>query len=186
MDPTIIAALIGGGATVVAALIAVRASRNGRPQPPDPSTTDGPPRRPRSPSAPHQGVTDFWLQYQQLAQTEFPALSLVEPRPRPANSDWPQFTNDVGRGRYLIHKWSEGFVDLTVEGTAQAVDDLRARNRAILSSDMEVVRTTQSASFRLTVPKIDRFGDFAKQRAAVRAGLAAVVRLLALAPRIQA
>ena len=76
-------------------------------------------------------------------------------------------------------------MELTINGAGDAVDRIRAENQAILPSDMEVVRTTKSASIRIKDPPIDRFENFVKQLEAVRAGLAAAVRLLALAPRIQ-
>ncbi len=84
-----------------------------------------------------------------------------------------------------VHKWSEAFVDLEIQGAGEAVDQIRAQNQAVLPPDMEVVRTTKSASIRVKVPRVDRFGDFTPQREAVEAGLAAAVRLLALSSKIK-
>jgi hypothetical protein len=206
VDNTILASLIGAGATIVAALLGLAAVLWSR-RPPrtiDDTRDEGHNYKPpvritardqvreatasevvKSQSVPHDGVTKFWLQYWQCVQSEFPVLSMNRPDKVPAGSDWPQFRNaGMGGGVYIIHKWREGFVDLTIPGAGDAVDQIRAQNQAALVSDMEVVRTSKSASIRLTVPPLDRFGDFERQRAKVREGLGAAARLLALVPKI--
>lgn len=136
---------------------------------------------------PHAAVTQFWSDYWHLACAEFPQLQMKQPGKIPAESDWPQFRNpELGPGRRIVHKLADGLVDLEIGSAGGIVEQIAARNGEVLKGELEVVRTGKSASVRLRVPKVDRFGDLSSQLAAVRAGLSAASRLLALSSRIEA
>ena len=135
---------------------------------------------------PHEGVTKFWLQYWECLTSEFPTLAMKRPAGVPAGSDWPQFRPpELASGRRIVHKWAEGLVDLEIEGAGKLVDVLRAKTLSVLPSDMKIVRTGKSASVRIEVRRVDRFGDFLNQVEAVRLGLRAVVRLLSVSQMIE-
>jgi hypothetical protein len=136
---------------------------------------------------PHAAVTQFWSDYWHLACAEFPQLQLKQPDQTPAESDWPQFRNsELGPGRRIVHKLADGVVDLEIGSAGAIVEQIAARNAEVVKGELEVVRTGKSASVRLRVPKVDRFGDLSSQLSAVRAGLSAASRLLALSSRIEA
>jgi hypothetical protein len=135
---------------------------------------------------PHEAVTQFWLRYWELVVSEFPALVMKQPNNIPADSDWPQFKNpQLGPNRRIIHKLQDGFVDLEIRSAAGLLEELRRRNHSLLSQGLDIVKTGKSASVRIYVKKMDRFGDFFNQIEAAREGLHAAVRLLSLASSIK-
>ena len=135
---------------------------------------------------PHAAVTKFWSNYWHLASAEFPQLQMKQPGRVPAESDWPQFRNPaLGPGRRIVHKLADGVVDLEIGSAGNIVEQIAARNGEILKGGFEVVQTGKSASIRLRVPKVDRFGDLSSQLAAVHAGLSAACKLLALSRQVQ-
>jgi hypothetical protein len=134
---------------------------------------------------PHAAVTQFWLDYWQLASAEFPQLRMKRPAQIPAGSDWPEFRPPaVGSGRRIVHKLAIGAVDLEIASAGDMTEEIAARNREVLDGRLEVVRTGKSASIRAIVPNVDRFGELSLQVEAVRAGLSAACRLLDLSVRV--
>jgi hypothetical protein len=136
---------------------------------------------------PHAAVTEFWSAYWHLACAEFPQLQMKRPGKIPAGSDWPEFRPpELGPGRRIVHKLAMGAVDLEIASAGERTEQIAASNKEQLDGALEVVRTGKSASVRATVPKVDRFGDFALQLEAVRAGLSAACRLFELSSRVVA
>jgi hypothetical protein len=136
-------------------------------------------------SAPHPGVTQFWSDYWNLACREFPQLHMKQPRPLAAGNDWPEFRpSALGSGRRIVHKLAFGTVDLEIASACDLAEEIAARNRGLLGGALEVVRTGKSASIRVIVPTVDRFGELSSQAEAVRAGLSAACRLLDLSAQV--
>ena len=128
---------------------------------------------------PNEDVTEFWQKYWQLVTSEFPLLKMKKPGKVPANSDWPILkSSELGRGRRIIHKWKQGFVDLEIASAGNSTEEIKFANVIVLDNDMKVVQTGKSASIRTIVPKIDRFSEFERQLPEIRQGLIAVIRLL--------
>ena len=104
----------------------------------------------------------------------------------PFNSDWPNLrAAGVRRGKRVIHKWNLGCVDLEIPSRGKQVEEIRARNTALLDADMIVEQTGKAAVVRLVVPQIDRLGSFDAQVEAVRAGLRAAKRLIGISSKIE-
>ena len=142
-------------------------------------------RRGYSPT-PHQAVTQFWLAYWEIARVEFPELKMRKPSKIPAASDWPQFRpRALGPKRVIRHKLSSAVVDLEIGGAGDVAEQVATRNRRLLGDELTVERTGKSASIRLVVPEVDRFGEFSSQIRAARAGLSAAARLLELSDQIE-
>lgn len=142
-------------------------------------------RRGYSPN-PHSGVTQFWMDYWELANAEFSALHMRKPSKIPANSDWPTFRpTKLGKGRRILHKLAMGVVDLEIDGAGDAVERILAENRNLLGDELKVMRTGKSASIRLEVPNVDRFAEVFSQVEATRMGLAAASRLLRLSAELE-
>jgi hypothetical protein len=136
-------------------------------------------------STPHAGVTKFWFDYWQIANTDYPELRMNKPGLISAGSDWPEFRNaELGPQRRIIHKLTAGAVDLEITAAGGALEELRTRNQPVLAEGVDLVLTGKSASFRVRVKKVDRFADVSVQIEAVREGLSAASRLLQLSPQI--
>lgn len=143
-------------------------------------------RRGYSPT-PHAGVTQFWLDYWNLVNEEFPQLCMKKPGQVPAGSDWPEFRNpELGPRRIIVHKLASGVVDLQIASAGDDAEEIEVRNQEVLQGAFKVVRAGKSAAVRATVPKVDRFGDMPSQLEAVRAGLSAASRLLSVSARVDA
>jgi hypothetical protein len=130
------------------------------------------------------GVTRFCKDYWLLASDEFPQLRMKEPGPTPKGSDWRGFPTPQ-RGRRIWHKFATGAVDLQLAEPAEMVEEIAKRNPQISQGGFEVVRTSKSASVRAKVPIVYLERDFSSQLEAVRAGLSAASKLLALSESIR-
>ena len=136
-------------------------------------------------SVPHPQVTRFWLDYWHFAATEFPQLEMKNPGQVPAGSDWPLFKPlSLSKGRRIYHKLLEGFVDMEIRSAGALVEQIAQQNQESLKNEVLVVRTGQSASIRILVQKVDRFGDFLPQIEMVRVGLLAAAKLFSLSSKI--
>jgi len=134
---------------------------------------------------PHEDVTQFWRRYWELVRCEFPELSMNAPKDVPFNSDWPRLRARGARGNWqVVHKLRQGYVDLEIPAKGERVEEIRERNVSVLDPDMIVEQTGKSASIRVAVPSIDRLGAFDAQIQAVRAGLRAAQRLLAVSSKL--
>ncbi|MCH8493419.1 MAG: PD-(D/E)XK nuclease family protein [Idiomarina sp.] len=132
-------------------------------------------RRGYSPVA-NDDVTNFWLQYWDLAVSKFPSLEMHRPGMKPANSDWPSFSPQVlGKKLNIVHKMAQGFVDLQVSGASGRLEEIRS---LLEDADLEVVAAGKSAAVRVVVTQIDRFGSFEAQRKNILCSLEAAQRLL--------
>ena len=128
---------------------------------------------------PHEGVTKFWHKYWQLVTSEFTLLKMKKPGKVPVNSDWPILkSSELERGRRIIHKWKQGFVDLEIASAGSSTEEIKSANAIVLDNDMEVVQTGKSASVRIIVPKVDRFSEFERQQPKIRQCSIAVIRLI--------
>ena len=137
----------------------------------------------RGPSSiPHEAVTAFWHRYEKLVESEYPHLKISKRPYRPETSDWPLFP--LGAGPKIIHKWKKGYVDLEIAAAGDRIAHLAEMNASLLGEGITVVATGESAAFRIEVPTIDRFGDFAAQEANIREGLDGAVKLLELSTKL--
>lgn len=95
-----------------------------------------------------------------LAMTEFPNLNIPDPRTTGGNEYWI-FMRHVGYTliykTYKKHfKYTKSIVDLELAGRGDEVDKIKDQFRSELeNSNISVVKTGKSASFRLEVPLIE-------------------------------
>ena len=130
---------------------------------------------------PHEGITDFWLQYWELATEEVPSLRMQRPAVRGGRSTWIHFRDALQRRPslapvVLVHKLEKGQVQLVFPGWGGRME-LLARAIRDTGSDFEVWPAQKSAAVAILVPAVDPAGNFSDQVAGVRTGLAAAVRL---------
>jgi len=130
-----------------------------------------------------QQVTQFWLQYWQLATSKYPELQMKRPGSKPSNADWPVFKPDnMTKGFSIVHKLSRGDLDLQISGAAASLNLLKEH---ITDSDITVEKANKSAAVRIKVPGVDCHQSFDSQIAVVDQGMKAAVRLLTIAHQLE-
>lgn len=130
---------------------------------------------------PHDGITDFWSRYWELANAISPSLKMERPSVRGGRSWWIRFSAALQQhpnlpNAFLIHKLERGRIQIEFPGWAEQIELLEA---AVRESDapFEIWPAGKSAAIAMSVPIVDPTGDFDSQVGAVRAGLEAGVRL---------
>ncbi len=135
---------------------------------------------------PHGGVTQFWLDYWKLSIEEFPELQMKNPGVKPAGADWVRFNPiELKNASVVLHKLEDGAVDMTILRVGADIERLEQLNESLLVNGLSMVRTGESASIRISVPTMDRFGEFEQQKGRARTGLSAVSRLIKSSHKIQ-
>jgi hypothetical protein len=130
-------------------------------------------------------VTRFFNDYWELAESLFAELNLCNSGPRPSGSTWAEFRPPgLPKGRSIMHKAPEGYVDLQLAGYGDRVAELSERNPLLLGGGMAFVRATKSAALRIKVPPLDVREDFASQRDGAMIALKAALKLLTLSPLV--
>lgn len=130
---------------------------------------------------PHSGITDFWFRYWQVATAEAPSLRMPQPAERGGRSSWIRFPKAIAPHPplprvFLVHKLEKGRVQLEFPGWAGRFELLEETLR-MTGAPFETWPAQKSAAIAAPVPELDPADDFDDQLAAVRAGLAAAVRL---------
>ena len=135
---------------------------------------------------PHPAVTDFWHDYWENVQENYPFLIMKEPGGVPARSDWPEFLNDeLGKKSKIVHKLAFGHVELYFRGYGHKQEELALLNVDLFGEDILVAGTRKTAFVQIKVPSVDRFLPYSVQREAVDVALQAAVHLLTIYPRIK-
>jgi len=130
-------------------------------------------------------VTRFFTDYWELAESLFPELHFSHSGPRPSGSTWAELRPPaLPKGRSIMHKVMEGFVDLQFAGLGERVDELIRLNPLLLRDGVNFVRATKSAALRIQVPPMDVREDFAARRESAMTALKAALKLLTLSPLV--
>jgi hypothetical protein len=107
---------------------------------------------------------------------------MKRPATKPAGSTWIYFApTGLPPATWLVHKLSNGVVDLSLGGAGERIGELRDVLRPVLANGMVAERTGKSSSIRIAVPAINISRDFAEQREKVLSGMRGARRLLAWA-----
>lgn len=121
---------------------------------------------------PDETATDFWRRYWELSRALAPELRMVRPDAKPAGSTFTYFRpSNLPKGVALLHKVSDGNVDLQLAGMASALKSLREKYGGFLEPGMTLEVASKSAVFRLTVPPIDIRAPFQDSEPALREGI---------------
>ncbi len=129
----------------------------------------------------HDGITDFWSRYWEVASAEASSLRMRRPSVRGGKSWWIRFSDAIVSQpplppAFLIHKLEKGRVQLEFPGWASRLELLVEAVKAT-EPGFEAWPAQKSAAIAVPVPLIDPSGNFDDQVESVRAGLAAAVRL---------
>jgi hypothetical protein len=121
---------------------------------------------------PHEGVTEFWRRYWDLARALAPELQMPKPAIKPATSAFV-FFRPAGfpRGIKLIHKVPYAHVDIQFDGMASQITRLTRRYGPHLQHGMALEKASKSAVVRIQVPSIDMTAPFQESEPAVREGI---------------
>ena len=102
----------------------------------------------------------YFRKYYTYQQENYPDLDL---RTKPtANGYWPEYGTGLGKV-YIIHKMSEGYVDLTFPKAAEHVEKMDGLIRWLRQHGfpkISLFKTGASAALRLYVPKLDMKVEF--------------------------
>lgn len=125
-------------------------------------------------------VTAFWISYfHRLSATEN-GLSMKRPIIVPSGSDWiPLYHEQLPVGSTLLHKLSEGCIDLQFPVAAFGIDVFEHIPAELLSeSSIRLVRMKRSNALRATTLPMLRKLPFNDQEEAFTAAMASIHRLL--------
>lgn len=134
-------------------------------------------------------VTDFWNKYVEYKNINYPDLNLaVHSNIKPTNGVWPHFrTNKVGV--FIYHKSNVGNVDLTYNGQANKIDEIKKFLIDTIGNYYEqginVVKTGKSCAIRICVPFIVFADAFENQIEKVDEAFAAVKKLYELSIKLE-
>jgi hypothetical protein len=128
-------------------------------------------------------VTQFWADYWQFACLYYPELRMEKPGQKAARSDWAQFK--TSSKLWIRHKLEKGTVELEIPSACDKLEQIAALNYHLLAEDLTVIPCGKSASFTISTPDVDKLSNFTQQAEAVRAGLAAVARLMSISSKIE-
>ncbi len=132
-------------------------------------------------------VTDFWMQYIKYKNRNYPLLNLItNSNIKPTRGVWAAFkTND---GKTIYHKSNKGWVDLTFNGCAGIIEDLKEFIGNIIGNYYEqgyvIVTTGKSCAVRIKVPVIDFSQSFEEQISFVNKSFDAVEKLCVLSEKL--
>lgn len=129
---------------------------------------------------PNAAVTRVWQAIADEALRIAPALRFSFSGEKPCSATWPAFKDAEGMGvlrgiATLILKGEKGQADLEVKNCTP--DSLRRAVADLLETGMTIERATNSASIRLSVPRIDFKAPPEGQLEAIRDCLVAMDRL---------
>lgn len=100
-------------------------------------------------------MTAFVEGYYDKFGSTHPELSMQEPKPRPANSDWIVFNpRDYPDGIWLCHQLFRGHVKLFFQGGASRIDEISERYKDHLTEGMVIGTAGKSAAITISVPKV--------------------------------
>ncbi len=125
-----------------------------------------------------EAATIFWTNYRRTALAELPPGSEISRLPERVGrfAPWPRFHLPEGSQlRQLEHKSAQGVVDLTFPDAEP--DEVGAMVGPLLPAGARVVRAGRSTAIRLSVQRLEPLQAFNAQIEAVRAAVAAVIRL---------
>jgi hypothetical protein len=124
-------------------------------------------------------VTNFWLEYWQLALLRAPKLEMKKPDVKPSGSGFVHFTRpqEFLRGVDIVHKLKFGYVDLHLRGMGQKLNLVREIFSTALETDMAVEQAAKSAAIRIHVPKIRADQDVSNQFNQICIGIDTAERL---------
>lgn len=137
----------------------------------------------------NEPVTDFWNKYVEYKNKNYPNLNLaVHSDIKPTNGVWPHFRlNKVGL--FIYHKSNVGNVDLTYNGQANKIDDIKRFLVNIVGNYYEqgfnVVKTGKSCAIRICVPIIFFAKSFEEQIDKVVQAFEAVKKLYDLSIKLE-
>jgi hypothetical protein len=107
----------------------------------------------------NEAVTNFWKNYWEYLNKNYPEIIMKQPNIKPYDADWPLlFLYWIPKKWEIFHKLSKGYIDLQ---TTLSIDEIKKIN--INNNDIIIAKTGKSYSFRINVPKIDRLKDFNSQ-----------------------
>jgi hypothetical protein len=123
-------------------------------------------------------TTDLWRGYWELAVQRAPELDMEEPRGKQKGSRSVHFHPGVfTRGVEIVHKFTQGCVDLQFGGFGRRLVELRVAFKTHLDADMQISQASKSGAIRIKVPRLAPEANFGEQRDRVEVGLAAAKRL---------
>jgi hypothetical protein len=127
--------------------------------------------RPKDPK-----ITQFWEDYYGLADSIAKKLRMRRPGGR---SGGFLFFNPDDMPRYLdlVHKLNKGYVDLQFSMLKPAFDEFSRKIRPLMTSEMLVRKTGESASVSLWVGELETNKGFSIQREDAERGIRAAERL---------
>ena len=134
-------------------------------------------------------VTDFWNKYVEYKNVNYSNLNLaIHSDIKPTNGVWPHFrTNKVGV--FIYHKSNVGNVDLTYNGQAHKIDDIKKFLIDTIGNYYEqginVVTTGKSCAIRIRVPIIVFANAFEAQKEKVDEAFSTVKRLYELSIKLE-
>jgi hypothetical protein len=101
-------------------------------------------------------VTNFWRNYWNYLQSNYPNIIMKEPNIKPFDADWPlMYLNWLPKYWEIHHKLSKGFIDLQTN-----FDENKILVFKDINKEINIAKTNKSYSLRILVPKIDRLKDF--------------------------
>lgn len=132
-------------------------------------------------------MTNFVAAYYETYNKSLPQLSMQEPKPRPAQSDWVVFTpKDYPKDIWLCHQLFPGKVKVMFTEGASRLEELGERYSSVLSGDIKLGPAGKSAAISICVPQIrPSAGGFEVHRESVAVAVAAVQRLDAIVREIE-
>ena len=111
----------------------------------------------------NETAVDSFARYLKYQRTNFPRLkSLNQTKKKKVNGWWP-FFEGAGANIYIIHKANKGCADLTINGKADRITQLRSIEKWLQENghpEIQLVRTGKSAAFRIETPEINMADPF--------------------------
>lgn len=108
-------------------------------------------------------VTKFWKDYWFYLKENHPEIIMKEPDIKPSDADWLLFyLKWLPKGWEIFHKLSKGCIDIQTKLTKEEIMLFNIEN-----TDIRIVKTGKSFSFRIDTPIIDKFKSFDLQIAEI-------------------
>lgn len=138
----------------------------------------------------NDAVTDFWWQYRQYKEKNYPDLTMLgDSTGKPSKSTWMYFNTNF-RKTHIIHKASQGIVDLEFSGLGEQWQKLRSLCQStfgnLYEARLSVEQTNKSAVLRSlkSLEALDVNKPFSEQEMAVDIALAEAYRLRLLLDKL--
>jgi len=126
-----------------------------------------------------RAVSEFWHEYWQCANQHAPELQMDRPRPKAAGSGFVYFRpHGLPPSVQVVHKLTDGFVDLQFARMGERISDLRLTYEAILPAGARIERAHKSGVIRVDVPKLNANLAFLEQREIVISGITTTGKLV--------